>query len=72
LIGAIANDGEKRGANPHPDGSPSPHQYLEIGAGPYQLKDLTRSGYLYAFANDAWHSYGNNHGSVLLTVERTG
>ncbi|MFO1208335.1 MAG: DUF2235 domain-containing protein [Amaricoccus sp.] len=28
----------------------------------------TRSGYLYAYANDAWAAYGNNRGSVRLTV----
>ena len=28
------------------------------------------SGYLYCFANDAWHTYGNNRGSVSLTVTR--
>ncbi|UGB38041.1 DUF2235 domain-containing protein [Frateuria soli] len=28
------------------------------------------SGYLYAYANDAWQAYANNHGSVALTVER--
>ena len=25
-----------------------------------------RGGYLYCFANDAWHAYGNNKGSVTL------
>lgn len=29
-------------------------------------------GYLYAYANDAWQAYANNHGSVLLVVERSG
>jgi hypothetical protein len=28
------------------------------------------SGYLYCFANDAWQTYGNNRGSVTLTVTR--
>jgi uncharacterized protein (DUF2235 family) len=27
-------------------------------------------GYLYAYANDAWQTYANNHGSVALTIER--
>jgi hypothetical protein len=31
---------------------------------------VTKSGYLYAFANDAWGFYGNNRGSVQLTVTR--
>ncbi len=29
-----------------------------------------KSGYLYCFANDAWHAYHNNKGSVVLTVTR--
>jgi uncharacterized protein (DUF2235 family) len=28
------------------------------------------SGYLYAYANDAWQAYANNHGSVALVAER--
>lgn len=28
-----------------------------------------RSGYLYAYANDAWNCYGNNHGHVALRFE---
>jgi hypothetical protein len=27
-------------------------------------------GYLYCYANDAWQAYGNNRGSVALTVTR--
>jgi hypothetical protein len=27
-------------------------------------------GYLYCYANDAWQTYGNNRGSVALTVKR--
>ncbi|HET6806582.1 MAG TPA: DUF2235 domain-containing protein [Frateuria sp.] len=27
-------------------------------------------GYLYAYANDAWQAYANNHGAVALTVAR--
>jgi hypothetical protein len=69
LMGAIANDGGA--ANPQPDGSPSPHEYLEIGSGPFNAT-VQRPGCLFAFANDAWYFYNNNHGSVSLTVERTG
>jgi uncharacterized protein (DUF2235 family) len=29
------------------------------------------AGYLYAYANDAWQAYANNHGSVALVVERS-
>jgi hypothetical protein len=70
LIGVVANDGEKNGANPSPDGSPSPHQCFRIGKGPIKL-NVTKPGYLCAFANDAWHFYDNNRGSVALTVKRT-
>ena len=31
---------------------------------------VTRSGYLWAYANDAWGSYGNNDGGVTVTVSR--
>lgn len=69
LVGVIANDGVKSGANPPPDGSPSPHQFLEIGAGPLGVK-VKKPGYLYAFANDAWLKYENNRGSVQMKVRR--
>ena len=43
------------------------HETFPIGAGTtYTPK---RSGYLYAYANDAWAAYGNNRGSVRMTVE---
>jgi len=70
LVGVVANDGGGVGANPHTDGSPTPHQHLPIGKGPFKL-DLARGGYLYAFANDAWHFYENNRGSVTLRIQRT-
>jgi len=39
-----------------------------IGSG---LKFTPRqSGYLYCYANDAWQTYDNNRGSVVLTVGR--
>ncbi|ACB73843.1 DUF2235 domain-containing protein [Opitutus terrae] len=71
LLGAIANDGPQQGKNPSPDGSPYPHQTFLIGSGPTRLTlKPTEAGYLYAFANDAWHFYENNRGSVTLTVKR--
>ena len=70
LVGVIANDGLGASSNPQPDGSPSPHQTLDIGAGPCKLK-VKKPGYLFAFANDAWHFYDNNRGSVSLKVRRT-
>lgn len=68
LIGAIAN-----GGNPNPDGTPVPSETFLIGAGceyPPQGGAMAKPGYLYCFANDAWDFYGNNRGSVTLTVRR--
>jgi hypothetical protein len=31
---------------------------------------VARGGYLWAYGNDAWGAYGNNHGHVVLTVHR--
>lgn len=71
LVGAVANDGPQTGKNPNPDGSPFAHQTFLIGSGPTKLTvKPTEGGYLYAFANDAWHFYENNRGSVTLTVKR--
>lgn len=65
LVGAVANAG-----NPEEDGTPGRHQIFEIGNGREDFGP-TESGYLYAFANDAWNFYSNNRGSVRLIVERT-
>jgi len=63
LTGAIANAG-----SPRSDGGRVPMETIAIGDGcTYRPK---RSGYLYCFANDAWHFYDNNKGSVELTVKR--
>lgn len=63
LVGVVAN-----GGNPRKDGTPAPHETFRIGAGGEHSPGT--SGYLYCFANDAWHFYGNNHGSVRLKVTR--
>lgn len=69
LIGAVAN-----GGNPMPDGSPRPHETFLIGNGceypPRTDESIEKPGYLYCYANDSWHFYGNNRGSVMLTVKR--
>lgn len=63
LVGVIANAG-----NPDENGTPAQHQTFFVGN---KCKVTpTKSGYLYCFANDAWTSYGNNKGSVSLTVHR--
>jgi len=64
LIGVVMN-----GGNPDLGGTPGQPEQIVIKEG----CDYTchkQSGYLYCFANDAWHFYGNNRGSVKLTVER--
>jgi len=62
LIGVIANG--------KPEGDkPAQHDALLIGKGIARHK-VARSGYLYAYANDAWNFYENNRGSVSLTVTR--
>lgn len=61
LVGAVANANE-----PQNDGTPDGMEIFDIGLG--QKFAPKKSGYLYVFANDAWHFYGNNKGSVQLTV----
>lgn len=63
LTGAIAN-----GGNPKKDGTPAPHETFKIGKGCTHTPK--KSGYLYAYANDSWHFYGNNRGSVKLEIVR--
>lgn len=62
LVGVVANDAVSI------DGAARDHQRIAIGAG--TRCRVTEGGYLYAYANDAWGFYGNNHGSVRLTVTR--
>lgn len=67
LIGLVAN-----GVHLPPAGQKVPdfptHDVFFIG----KAAQFTpaQSGYLYAFANDAWQAYDNNAGSVRLTVRR--
>jgi Uncharacterized alpha/beta hydrolase domain (DUF2235) len=72
LIGVVANDANKGGPaplQPGKDGTPPEHQELVIGRKLERFR-LSHPGHLYAFANDAWHFYGNNRGSVTLRVTR--
>jgi hypothetical protein len=73
MVGAIGNDsGSEAGlyAKVPNDGSPSPHEYVDLTS--YKSKPLAikNPGYLYCFPNDVWSLYNNNHGSVCLTVTR--
>jgi hypothetical protein len=63
LVGVIAN-----GFGTDADGNPTPHETFLIGKGASYVPKV--SGYLYCFANDAWQTYGNNRGSVSLTIQR--
>ena len=63
LMGVVAN-----GGNPQPDGTPAQPEFFTIGKS--CTLTIAHPGYLYAFANDAWNFYHNNHGSVQLTVQR--
>ena len=69
LVGAIANDAGSKQVVGN-DGSPVPHQYVELAAHESTPLTVTAPGYLYCFANDTWGLYGNNHGSVRLTISR--
>ncbi|WP_433463418.1 DUF2235 domain-containing protein [Spirillospora sp. CA-128828] len=60
LVGVVANDAMTV------QGEITAHERIAIGAG--ARRRVRKSGYLYAFANDAWGSSGNNRGSVRLTV----
>ncbi|MGH3940370.1 MAG: DUF2235 domain-containing protein [Pseudonocardiaceae bacterium] len=63
LVGVVAND-----AKPVRNAT-NAHERIAIGAG--RTHRVCRDGYFYAFANDAWGFYGNNRGTVRLTVTRT-
>ncbi|MGH3909805.1 MAG: phospholipase effector Tle1 domain-containing protein, partial [Pseudonocardiaceae bacterium] len=62
LVGVVANDATEI------ERELKVHERIRIGAGTNYR--VTKAGYLYAFANDAWSFYGNNRGSVQLTVTR--
>ncbi|MCF7992838.1 MAG: DUF2235 domain-containing protein [Thiohalocapsa sp.] len=65
LVGMVANQADVNGG-----GTPPLGEMHVIGAGSDVLFSPERSGYLYCFANDAWAFYGNNRGSVRLTLTR--
>lgn len=69
LVGAIANDSGSGAIVPN-DGSPHPHQYVDLPAHKTKALTVKDPGYLHCFPNDVWSLYGNNHGSVRLTVTR--
>ena len=70
LVGAIANDCGMDAKMPN-DGSPTPHQYVNLPDHVSTPLLITSPGYLFCFPNDVWSLYDNNHGSVSLTITRT-
>ena len=64
LVGVVANG---RGADEKTKRR-RPHEEFLIGS-KHEL-NVTQGGFLYCYANDAWGFYGNNYGSVTLTVTR--
>jgi len=61
LVGAVAN-----GGGVDSKGHLEPHESFLIGTGcTYTPR---KSGYFFAYANDAWNCYGNNRGRVRLDI----
>lgn len=69
MVGAITNDVGELKVVKH-DGSPSAHQYINLPDYETLRLVIDHPGYLYCFPNDVWSLYGNNHGSVRLTIRR--
>lgn len=69
LVGAISNDSGSKNVVKN-DGSPTPHQYVELAAHEADPLEIEKPGYLYCFPNDVWSLYGNNNGSVQLKIQR--
>lgn len=69
LVGVLAN-----GTGPITHGKRLDHVVIGIGEQQEYPADpgerVSRSGYLWCFANDCWNYYKNNRGSVELTVTR--
>lgn len=63
LVGAVANNG-----NPNKDGTHAQLETIVLGA--EKTFEVTKPGYLYCFANDAWGFYQNNRGYVTLELAR--
>lgn len=69
LVGAIANDGSAIMVVAN-DGSPVPHQYIDMTQYDNSNFIVHNPGYLYCFPNDAWCFYHNNRGCIRLTITR--
>lgn len=67
LVGAVAAPDFDPG-----DGHQLPYRQFPIPTKPSALTvPADRAGYFYAYANDAWGMYGDNRGSLSLSIRRT-
>jgi hypothetical protein len=69
MIGAISNDQGEQNAVSN-DGSAVCHYYCQLDAFENEPLQVRKSGCFFCFANDVWSLYGNNHGSIQLTIRR--
>lgn len=70
LVGLVADEAtDASGKIAEKDGKKLVDEKLVIGTG--CTAGVARPGYFWAYANDAWGSYGNNSGHITLTVTRT-
>lgn len=69
MTGAICNDGGSKKPVSN-DGSPVPHEYVDLSRHARKALKVTRPGYFYCFPNDVWNLYDNNAGSIRLTVKK--
>lgn len=69
MVGAIANDSGKEESVGN-DGSPVSHQYISLVEHENAPFEVKIPGYFYAFPNDVWSLYENNHGSIDLKIKR--
>ena len=68
LVGLVANDVPPPRTDEDQKIDRLPHEVFKIGTGiTFTPKG---SGYLYCYANDVWHAYENNRGSVQLSVRK--
>lgn len=64
LVGYVANEAE------FTPGAPGNRGHERIPLGGNATHYVKQPGYFYAYGNDAWGFYGNNRGSIHLTVTR--
>lgn len=69
MVGAIANDSICSKQAVDQDGSPTPHQYINLPEFTRTPFKVQKPGYLYCFPNDAWGYYSNNKGAIKLTIK---